>query len=64
MSKRKFEKIERGSRATIRVTLPPEISQVLVAAGVEYVDVSWSIDGILITPWKDPELPVWAKAGQ
>lgn len=50
-----------GVGKNAHLTLPKEISHLLEAAGIEYVRVTTTDEGILITPYREPELPGWAK---
>lgn len=50
-----------GVGKNAHLTLPKEVSNLLEAAGIEYVRVTTTAEGILITPYREPELPDWAK---
>lgn len=45
----------------LSLTLPKEISDMLRRAGVDTVRVTTTSEGILIVPWREPEIPAWAQ---
>jgi hypothetical protein len=63
--KRSFSDVRRLSNLgnNLSLTLPKEVSDLLKAAGIEAVRVSLTEEGILLTPYREPEIPAWAKEG-
>jgi hypothetical protein len=57
-SVRKLNFVGRGNNASL--TLPREISQMLQRAGIKWVRVTTTTEGILVVPYKEPDLPDWA----
>ena len=53
---------ETGSKGgNLSLTLPKELSTMLRQAGVEQMRVTTTDEGILLTPYREPEIPEWAK---
>lgn len=48
-----------GKGNNAHLTLPKEISALLQTAGVEFVRIETTREGILLTPYREPELPEW-----
>lgn len=46
----------------LTLTLPKEISDMLRRAGVDTVRVTTTSEGILLVPYREPEIPEWARA--
>jgi hypothetical protein len=53
-----------GTGANVSLTLPKEVSEILRRAGIEFVRVTTTTEGILLTPYREPELPEWAKEAE
>lgn len=53
-----------GTGGNLNLTLPKEISQMLRRAGVQAVRVTTTSEGILLTPYREPEIPEWAKPAE
>lgn len=47
--------------ANASLTLPKEVTEILRLADIEFVRVTTTTEGILLTPYREPELPEWAK---
>jgi hypothetical protein len=49
-----------GKGKNAHLTLPREISQMLERAEVKWVRVTTTTEGILVVPYREPDLPEWA----
>ncbi len=50
-----------GKGENAHLALPKEVSEILRRAGIEFMRVTTTNEGILLTPYREPIIPEWAR---